>query len=109
MNVVVVRGLVREEPQTFTTKTGAELCTFEVMVDDGESRDVVPILWPDPPGDAPSVGDEVTVRGRVRKRFLRGPGGVRPRTDVIAAQVVLTRRRRQVERLLAEASVALES
>ena len=109
MNVVVIRGWVCEEPQRSTTRSGDELCSFEITVGEGAARERVPVTWPDPPLDLPTLGDEVAVRGRVRKRFLRSAAGVRPRTDVVAERVVLVRRRRQLQRLLAEASAALES
>jgi hypothetical protein len=112
MNLVVVRGRMAAEASWSTTRTGTVLCTFDLHVGAGRDRTVVPVTWSDPPAAAAarlSVGDELVVRGRVAKRFISGPGGVRARTDVLADQVVPARRARQAGRLMLAAATALHS
>jgi hypothetical protein len=107
MNVVVVGGQLRADPLPWTTRAGEELWSFDLSLGTGATREVVPVTWADDRAAALAAGDDVVVRGRVRKRFLGGAGAARPRTDVLAEAVVLARRSRQVERLLATAEAQL--
>jgi hypothetical protein len=109
MNVVVVRGQLREDPQPWTTRAGEVLWSFDLTRGTGAEREVVPVTWPDARAASLVAGDEVVVRGRVRKRFLGGAGAARPRTDVVAEQVVPARRARQVAKLLEAAGARLEA
>jgi hypothetical protein len=109
MNVVVLRGQVAGEVGWFESRAGVRIAGFDLVTHTGDVRDVVPVSWGDPPAwaDELAAGDEVVVRGRVRKRFARSGGGMRPFTDVLAVQVVKASRRTAVQRLLAEAADAV--
>ena len=52
--------------------------------------------------------DELAVRGRVRKRFVRVGSVSRPFTDVVVEHAVRAGRRRQVEQLVARAIEQLD-
>lgn len=107
MNVVVLRGHVRAEPKRWTTTAAEPLWSFDLVTGSGPDRAEVPVTWFGEGGEALREGDEVVVRGRVRKRFARQGGTPRPHTDVVAAEVVLRRRARQVTRLIEGAREAL--
>jgi hypothetical protein len=111
MNVVVLRGRVAAEVGWFESRAGVRIAGFDLTTvpPDGGAKEVVPVSWVDPPDWADDLGpgDELVVRGRVRKRFARVTGGMRPFTDVVAAQVVKASRRAAVQRLLDEAADAL--
>ena len=59
----------------------------------------------DPPAWVADVGpdDDIAVRGRVRKRFVRAGASSRPFTDVVVEHAVRGGRRRQIEQLVARA------
>jgi hypothetical protein len=107
MNVVVLRGRVRTEPKPWTTAAGESLWSFDLVTGSGPTRAEVPVTWFDVRGESLREGDEVVVRGRVRKRFAGAAGGTRPHTDVVADQVVGARRRRQVLRVIEGACESL--
>jgi hypothetical protein len=111
MNVVVLRGQVAAEIAWYESRAGVRIAGFDVTTTpaDGGGKEVVPVSWADPPAwaDELAVGDVVVVRGRVRKRFARSGGGLRPFTDVVAGQVVKASRRMAVQRLLNDAADAL--
>jgi hypothetical protein len=111
MNVVVLRGQVAGEIGWFESRAGVRIAGFDVATvpHDGGAKDIVPVSWADPPAwaDELAAGDVIVVRGRVRKRFARSGGGMRPFTDVVAAQVVKASRRAGVQRLLNDAADAL--
>lgn len=68
----------------------------------------VPVAWFDPPPTAePQIGEELVVRGTVRRRFFRTSGATQSRTEVVAAEVVAVARRRQVGKLFAVAAAEL--
>jgi hypothetical protein len=103
VNVVVIRGTLSSTPAARTLTSGSELLSLEVttVVEGGTAT--VPVAWFDPPasGAAFASGDEVVVRGIVKRRFFRAGASTQSRTEVVAAEVVPASRRRQVERLLA--------
>jgi hypothetical protein len=109
MNVVVVRGTLAAEPGWFETRAGGRIAGFDLVVTDDDGRAVVPVSWPEPPAWVADLaaGDEVVVRGAVRKRFGRRGGQSRPFTDVVAADAVRASRRSAVQRLLRAASDAV--
>ena len=116
MNVVVLRGQVAGEVGWFESRAGVRIAAFDLVTVSGDGgkadrgdKDVVPVSWGDPPAWADEIvaGDELVVRGRVRKRFARSGGGTRPFTDVVAVQVVRASRRATVQRLLNDAADTL--
>lgn len=102
MNIVVLRGHLSSVPVARTLASGSTLYTLEVttVTADGTSASV-PVAWFDPPS-APvwNAGDEVLVRGVVRRRFFRLASGTQSRTEVLAAEVVAANDRRRARRMV---------
>jgi single-strand DNA-binding protein len=100
VNLVVVQGLVREDPVVRSLSSGQQAISFELAVrSSDEALESVPVVS----FDAACVvvpDDEVVVVGRVRKRFFRVGGLTQSRTEVVAARVVPARRRAQVAKAL---------
>jgi len=91
MNVAIVQGRVKGEPDRRSARDGTLLLSFDVAVatSDGASQHV-PITWAGPEGREPRVepGLLVTVVGQVLRRFYRSGGKTQSRTDVRAERVV---------------------
>jgi single-strand DNA-binding protein len=103
MNLVVVQGLVREEPLASSLSSGEEALSFELSVRNGDDTiEPVPVVCYGTPV-ALEVDDEVVIVGRVRKRFYRAGGATQSRTEVVAARVVPARRRTQVNKAIDDA------
>ena len=103
MNLVVVQGLVRDQPVARSLPSGQQVISFELAVRTAdEALESVPIVVFDTAG-ALAPDDEVVVIGRVRKRFFSAGGATQSRTEVVAARIVPTRRRAQVTKALDQA------
>lgn len=91
MNVAIVQGRVKGEPDRRSAQDGTLLLSFDVIVTvvDRPSQQV-PVTWAGPDGRAPTVeeGMSVTVVGHVLRRFYRSGGRTLSRTDVRADRVV---------------------
>jgi hypothetical protein len=105
MNVVVLRGRVAAVPQWFDTRDGGRVAGFDLVIDGASGRERVPVSFTDPPAWVADVGpdDDIAVRGRVRKRFVRAGASSRPFTDVVVEHAVRGGRRRQIDQLVARA------
>jgi single-strand DNA-binding protein len=110
MNIVLLQGKLSRDPEERELQSGA-LITYEVTTrgEDGPAA-TAPVCWFDPPaaGRKLQAGDEVTVVGEVRRRFFRAGGATQSRTEVVAQEVVLSRRRAQVRRALERARELLD-
>lgn len=109
MNVVVLRGRVSSPPVVRELASGSRLLSLEVTtrVGDGAAASA-PVGWFDPPTRVDiEEGDEVVVVGEVKRRFFRSALGTQSRTEVVATEVVLSRSKRKVERLLQSAAQRL--
>src|SRR5690606_35463661 len=98
MNVVIIEGTLSRDPEARTLASGSTLLACEVTVrDPAQPTETVPTAWFDPPRSAASLreGTEVTVTGRVRRRFFRAGGATASRTEVVAATVVSSRQARR--------------
>ena len=103
MNLVVVQGVVRDEPVARSLSSGQQVIAFELAVPVSESAlESVPIVLFDAACTV-ATDDEVVVIGRVRKRFFRVGGATQSRTEVVATRIVPTRRRAQVAKALDQA------
>ena len=104
MNVVVLQGTLSSDPVSRVLASGSVLVSLELTtVVDGCSVSV-PVAWFDPPLEtAWAAGQSLLVTGTVRRRFFR-TGGL---TEVVAAQVVPTGRRRAARAALARAVAQL--
>ncbi len=103
MNAVVVCGALSGVPRHHLLASGGTLVAFDVVTDVHGGRVSVPVAWFDPPATSHPLedGDEVVLVGSVQRRFFRSAGITQTRTDVVATQVVLARRRSQARRLFA--------
>ena len=96
-NVVLVRGTVTSEPVRRELPSGDVVTQIELTTRvDGRATSVPVAVH----HVAVTVGegDEVVVTGHVSRRFFRAGGSTQSRTEVIAAEVVKTTRKRTVER-----------
>ena len=108
MNVVVLQGTLSSDPVSRVLASGSVLVSLELTtVVDGCSSSV-PVAWFDPPLEtAWAAGQSLLVTGTVRRRFFRTGGLTQSRTEVVAAQVVPTGRRRAARAALARAVAQL--
>jgi hypothetical protein len=110
MNVVVLRGKLSREPEERMLESGSRLVRYEVTIrgDDGPAE-TSPVVWLDAPRTAidMTMGEEVVVVGRVRRRwFKRGPVS-ESRVEVAARRVVPSRQRKKVDTVISEAVAVL--
>ena len=90
MNIAVVQGSVRTDPDCREARDGSLLVSFDLVID-GSPRTQVPITWA---GDAAAMpaaiteGQVLTVIGSVHRRFYRSGNATSSRTDVRAEQIV---------------------
>lgn len=101
MNSVVLRGRLSSDPQARELASGSVLWSFEITTSTDEGAWSVPVAWFDPPS-VPSfaMGDDVVVRGGVRRRFFRTAAGTQSRTEVVAVDIVSAGAKRKVQRLV---------
>jgi len=105
-NLVVLQGHVSSEPRRRDLPSGTTMLQIEITTPGDGALLSVPVVWFEPTRDfAPA--DEVTVVGHVRRRFYRVGGTTQSRTEVVADNIVATRRRRDVQRLVGRAIAAL--
>ena len=110
MNVVVLQGTLSSEPVVRELRSGSVVWSFEVTTRDEEgAASSVPVSWFDPAAPPEwGPGDEVVVRGAVRRRFFRSAGGTQSRTEVVADVVLSANDRRKVARAIERARSALD-
>jgi single-strand DNA-binding protein len=108
MNVVVLQGSLSSDPVVRVLPSGSLLMSLEVSTEVQGARVGVPVAWFDPATEpAWARGDEVVVRGVVRRRFFATPGGAQSRTEVVASEVVAATSRRAVGALLRRSTAEL--
>lgn len=106
MNVSVLQGYLSRSPEERVLPSGDRLVSLEVSVPRAKHRtESVPVSWPDAPQNVAilEAGTEVTVLGRVRRRFFRAGGFTQSRTEVVAESVVPTKAAKRVQGLLNKA------
>ena len=109
-NVVVVQGRLSRPAAVRVLATGQRQLELQLSgTGPAGSGESVPVVWPDAPAAAESLdaGEEVTVVGRVRRRFFRTGGATASRTEVVADEVVLTRHARRARAAVARAAARL--
>jgi single-stranded DNA-binding protein len=107
-NLVLVRGVIRRDPEFRILSSGDELLTCDLTVRAGEApAESVPVVWPNPGASASrlTAGDDVVVVGRVRRRFFRAAGTTASRTEVCAERIL---RARALARVRAAVGAVLE-
>ena len=93
-NVVVLRGVIRRDPEYRSLPSGDELLSFDLTVREDElPAESVPVAWLNPAVSAARLAenDDVVVIGRVRRRFFRAAGTTASRTEVLAEKVLSAR------------------
>jgi single-strand DNA-binding protein len=106
INLAVLRGTVSSEPRERELPSGASVTQLEVTTRTETATSSVPVVVHDRPVEI-GAGDEIVVIGHVHRRFFRVGGQTQSRTEVVAARVLRTSRRRTVERALAAAARAI--
>jgi len=102
-NLVVLRGLIRRDPEYRVLPSGEELLALDLTVRDGElPAESVPVVWHNPAAAAAKLvaGDDVVVIGRVKRRFFRAGGSTASRTEVHADKVLSARSGIRIRSLL---------
>ena len=99
MNVVLVRGVLARTPSLVRVADGGEVLSLSLTVP-GDPPEAVPVVVERPPAwlRALEPGVELSVSGRVRRRFFRVGGRVASPTEVVADRVVPVRQRARVAR-----------
>ena len=93
-NLVVLRGLIRRDPEFRVLASGDELMSPDLTVRSDEApAESVPVVWPNPAAAAVKLveGDDVVVVGRIRRRFFRAGGSTATRTEVHAEKILSAR------------------
>lgn len=94
-NVVVLIGRVARPPELRELPSGQRMVAYEVTIDrPGERSETVPVVWLEATAGAADfdTDERVVVVGRVRRRFFRTGAGTQSRTEVVADEVVATRK-----------------
>ncbi|MBA3655599.1 MAG: single-stranded DNA-binding protein [Actinobacteria bacterium] len=99
MNVVALTGRLSRPAAERILQSGDRLVNLEVTVAGPAGNETVPVVWPDPPASALAldVDQNVTVIGRVRRRFFRTVNGTGSRTEVVADTVVPAHKGKRVD------------
>jgi hypothetical protein len=99
MNVVALAGRLSRPAAQKVLQSGDRLVNLEVTVPGPAGHETVPVVWPDPPASALSLdtNQEVTVVGRVRRRFFQTVNGTMSRTEVVADAVVAGHKGKRVD------------
>jgi single-strand DNA-binding protein len=102
MNVVVLNGTVRAEPELVEV-AGTTLCCFDLVCDSPIGRGGVPVRWELGEGRAPVAGERVMIVGEVRRRFFRSGSATASRTEVSPIDLAVQPTGRRTRSLLANA------
>lgn len=113
LNQAVLRGRISSDPLPRELPSGSQVLQFDVSTLDPEGhRASVPVSWTDPPAarsEELHSDLEVIVVGWIRRRFFRANGRTQSRTELVADEVVLARRRRTAEKALARLVARVEA
>jgi hypothetical protein len=93
LNVVVVEGVVKQEPTLRELGDGEFVREFTVGTYIDGRQVKTPVVCREALGASLSAGDEVTIVGHVHMRFFATGGRVTSRTEVVAKQVFGARSR----------------
>ena len=110
LNLVVVRGTVSSPPDVRVLPSEAVLAQLQVSTRlESETLSMPVAVWsPAAWVESLEPGDEIVVRGRVRRRFFRAGGAAASRVEVEADVVARARDRRRVHAAAQRAIDALE-
>ena len=112
-NLAVLTGELSSPPEIRLLDSGARLAQLQVRVREAHERSTnVPVtVWnPRDAVEALEEGDEITVVGRVERRFFRTRDGrTGSRVEVVATDIAPTRDRRRHAAVLRRASRSLDA
>jgi single-strand DNA-binding protein len=104
LDLVILSGHLSSDPTVRDLPSGDRMWSYEVTVREADRpASSVPVVLFADDGPAAVEGTRVAVVGRVRRRFFRSGGTTVSRTEVVADEVVVLRRRRDTERVLRRA------
>ena len=116
-NLAVLCGVIVNDPVERVLASGSTVLQFDISTettstgaDERPTRASVPVSWHDPSASARAAvqgASEILVIGTVRRRFFRVGGATQSRTEVVATDVIPTRRRRAVASAIARVVDAL--
>jgi single-strand DNA-binding protein len=110
-NLAVLVGILSRDPEFRTLPSGNEVVGLELTVRRaGTPAESVPVAWHLPPAWVLDLdaGEELVVVGRVQRRFFKAGGITQSRTEVIATDVVPSRKRAAAARAIAMAGRQLD-
>lgn len=105
-NIAAICGTISSEPRERELASGSRVINLEVTIRQDDGTSSVPVVVFDR-DVAVTAGDEVVVTGHIARRFFRAGGTIQSRTELVAATVTPTRRRRTAERALATLHAAI--
>lgn len=108
LNVVVVEGIVKQDPTIRELGDGESVREFVIATYLDGRQIKTPVVCREVLGSALGAGDEVTVVGYVQMRFFSVSGRVTSRTEVVAEQVFGARARSGRTKALAGVVQVLE-
>lgn len=109
-NLAVLVGTLSRDPESRSLPSGDEVASLELTIrPPGAPSESVPVAWHGPPDWVLDLepGEELLVIGRVQRRFFRAGGITQSRTEVVAGDVVVTRKRAAAVRAFAAALARL--
>ena len=109
-NLSILVGVLSRDPDLRVLPSGDEVLSLELTVRPTRGpAESVPAAWPSAPPAAASwsVGEELVVIGRVRRRFFRAGGTTQSRTEVVVSTAVPTRRAATAEKAVRSALAGL--
>jgi single-strand DNA-binding protein len=105
-NLTLLVGTLSRPPEPRTLPSGDTVLGLELTVRaEGSPAESVPLAWLGAPARALgwTVGEELLVAGRTRRRFFRAGGATQSRTEVVVTAAVPTRRAATAQKVLAAA------
>lgn len=99
--VVLVRGRLVATPTIRIIDKRRRSASFDLACSSAGRRTIVPVVVVDIDIPALKVGDDVTVLGRIQRRFWRTAGRTQGVVEVVADEIVSSRRSARVDALYA--------
>lgn len=110
IDLVVLCGHLSSEPTVRDLPSGDEMRTYEVTVREADRAAAsVPVVMIGGRAPQATAGSRVAVVGHVRRRFFRAGGATASRTEVLADDIVVVRRRRDLARIVRRAAGRLDA
>lgn len=101
--LVIVRGRLVASPTIRIIDKRRRSASFDLACSNADRRVIVPVVVVDIDVPALKVGDDVTVLGHIHRRFWRATGRTQAVTEVVADEIVASRRSARIDALYVEA------